>query len=129
MGGCIADELCYYRRKESGVSKLKAKKKIKIKAKVKAKPRARVRIRARAKVRASKTEKFEVRGEELLKEVKRLIKEGNVRRITITNKKGKEVLSFPLTVGVVGAIVAPMLAAVGAVAALLSECTLTVERR
>lgn len=107
--------------------KLKAKKRTKIK--VKAKLRARAKIKAKVRAKISKTEKFEVRGEELLKEVKRLIKEGNVRRITITNKKGKEVLSFPLTVGVVGAIVAPMLAAVGAVAALLSECTLTVERR
>ena len=81
------------------------------------------------KAKSVKKEKFEVKGEELLKKVKELIKEGNVRKITITDKKGKEIMNFPLTVGVVGAILAPVLAAVGAIAALLTECTLTVERR
>ena len=77
---------------------------------------------------ATKKEKFDVKGEELLKKVKDLIKEGNVRKITISDKNGKEIMSFPLTVGVVGAIIAPALAAIGAIAALLTECTLTVER-
>ncbi|MCL4353548.1 DUF4342 domain-containing protein [Patescibacteria group bacterium] len=81
------------------------------------------------KAKSVKKEKFEVKGEELLKKVKELIKEGNVRKITITDKKGKEIMNFPLTVGVVGAILAPVLAAVGAIATLLTECTLTVERR
>ena len=77
----------------------------------------------------AKKETYEVKGEELLKKVKALIKEGNVRKITISNKKGKELVTFPLTLGVIGAVIAPVLAAVGAIAALVTECTLTVERK
>jgi hypothetical protein len=73
-------------------------------------------------------ESFNIHGENLLKKVKELIEEGNVRKITITDKHGKDVASFPLTVGVVGALLLPMLAAVGAIAALITECTITVER-
>lgn len=75
-----------------------------------------------------KEESFHVTGENLLKKVKELIKEGNVRRITIKDKSGKDILVFPLTIGVVGAVLAPVLAAVGAVAALITECTISVER-
>jgi len=73
-------------------------------------------------------ESFSIHGENLLKKVKELIEEGNVRRITITDKHGKDVATFPLTVGVVGALLLPMLAAIGAIAALITECTITVER-
>ena len=73
-------------------------------------------------------ESFKVNGENLLKKVKELIEEGNVRKITIHTKDGKELMSFPLTFGVVGAVFAPVLAAIGAVAALVGECTITVER-
>jgi hypothetical protein len=73
-------------------------------------------------------ESFSIHGENLLKKVKELIEEGNVRKITITDKAGKELASFPLTVGVVGALIMPMLAAIGAIAALVTECTITVER-
>jgi len=73
-------------------------------------------------------ESFKTSGENLLKKIKELIEEGNVRKITINDKHGKELMSFPLTIGVVGALVAPVLAAVGAVAALIGECTITVER-
>jgi hypothetical protein len=73
-------------------------------------------------------ESFSIHGENLLKKVKELIEEGNVRKITIIDKHGKELASFPLTVGVVGALVLPMLAAIGAIAALITECTITVER-
>lgn len=73
-------------------------------------------------------EEFNVNGEELLKKVKQLIAEGNIRRLTIKNKEGKTILEIPLTVGVVGAVLAPVLAAVGAVAALVTECTIAVER-
>lgn len=73
-------------------------------------------------------ESFSINGEGLLKKVKELIKEGNVNRITITNHDGKELMSFPLSYGLVGLLVAPVLAAVGAVAALVGECTITVER-
>ncbi|MCX6726360.1 MAG: DUF4342 domain-containing protein [Candidatus Shapirobacteria bacterium] len=71
---------------------------------------------------------FEVRGEDLLKKVKELIHEGNVRQITILDKNGKIILVLPLTLGVVGAVLLPPLAAVGAIAALLTECTLKVDR-
>jgi hypothetical protein len=73
-------------------------------------------------------EEFKVTGEQLLKKVKELIKEGNVRKISIQDKNGKEIISFPLTLGVIGAVLAPVLAAVGAVAALVTECTISVER-
>jgi hypothetical protein len=73
-------------------------------------------------------ESFNINGESLLKKVKELIAEGNVRKITITDKSGKELMSFPLTIGVVGALLAPVFAAVGALAALIGDCTITVER-
>lgn len=76
----------------------------------------------------SKHETFQVTGENLLKKVKELIREGNVRRITIKDKNGKTLIEFPLTIGVVGAVIAPVLAAVGAIAALITECTISVER-
>ncbi len=73
-------------------------------------------------------EEFKVNGEDLLKKVKALIAEGNIRRITIRTKEGKNIVELPLTVGVVGAVLAPPLAAVGAIAALVSECTIVVVR-
>ena len=73
-------------------------------------------------------ETFTTTGENLLKKVKELIDEGNVRRLTITDKTGRELMSIPLTIGVVGALLAPILAAIGALAALIGECTITVER-
>lgn len=73
-------------------------------------------------------ETFTTHGENLLKKVKELIEEGNVRRITIKDKNGKDLMTLPLTVGVVGAVFAPVLAAIGALAALIGECTITVER-
>lgn len=80
------------------------------------------------KSEGSREESFKVNGEELLKKVKEIIKEGNVRKITIKNKEGKTIVEFPLTIGVVGALLVPMFAAVGAIAALITECTITVER-
>lgn len=73
-------------------------------------------------------ETFTLHGENLLKKVKELIAEGNIRKITIADKEGKELMSFPLTIGVVGAIFAPVLAGIGAVAALIGECSIVVER-
>ena len=73
-------------------------------------------------------ESFSIHGENLLKKIKELIEEGNIRKITITDKAGRELMSFPLTIGVVGVLVAPVLAAIGAIAALVGECTITVER-
>lgn len=80
-------------------------------------------------VAKKKQEAYQVKGDELLKKVKEIIREGNVRRITIKDKKGKIIAEFPLTFGVVGAVFAPWLAAVGAIAALVSECTVSVERK
>ena len=76
----------------------------------------------------TKKQEFKVKGEDLIKKVKELIKEGNVRKITIKNKKGDVLVVLPLTLGVVGAVLAPVLAAVGAIAALVAECEITVER-
>ncbi|CAN5677489.1 hypothetical protein BH10BAC2_BH10BAC2_02790 [soil metagenome] len=73
-------------------------------------------------------ESFTLHGEQLLKKIKELIEEGNVRKITIHDKEGKELMSIPLAIGVVGAVFAPVLAAVGALAALIGECTISVER-
>jgi hypothetical protein len=75
-----------------------------------------------------RTEEFRVDGEELLGKVKKLVKEGNIRRIIIKNKEGKVVFEIPLTFGVVGALIAPQLAAIGAIAALLTEATVVVEK-
>jgi len=78
--------------------------------------------------KSTKKEEFKVKGEDLVREVKTLIKEGNIRRITILNKEGKELIVVPLTLGVVGMVLAPTLAAIGAIAALVTECTIKVER-
>ena len=72
-------------------------------------------------------ESFKVAANELVDSVKRLIHEGNVRRVII-KQDGRSVVEFPLTVGVVGTVIAPVLAAVGAIAAVLTECTIEVER-
>jgi hypothetical protein len=76
-----------------------------------------------------RVEEFRVKGEELLAKVKELIREGNVRRIIIDNDEGKTLIEIPMTIGVVGALLLPVLAAVGAVAALVTNCTIRVERR
>lgn len=72
-------------------------------------------------------ETIKVEGGELLEQVKRLIHEGNVRRIVIRQGE-RSVAEFPLTVGLVGTLGAPILAAVGALAALLTNCSIAVER-
>lgn len=76
-----------------------------------------------------KSETFEIKGEKLVETVKKLIEEGNVRKIIIKDKKGKTIAEFPLSLGVLGALIAPILAAVGAIAALVTECSITVERK
>jgi hypothetical protein len=75
----------------------------------------------------STMETVKVQGAQLLDEVKRLVHEGNVRRIVI-KQDDRTIVEFPLTVGVVGAVFAPVLAAAGAIAALLTDCTIEVER-
>lgn len=76
----------------------------------------------------NKTEEFKVSGDTLLKKVREIINEGNVRKITIKDKDGKTIAEFPLTFGVVGALIAPVLAAVGAIAALVTESTIAIEK-
>jgi hypothetical protein len=74
-------------------------------------------------------EEFKVSGEDLLKKVKNLIKEGQARRIIIKNEKGETLVEIPLTLTAVGALIAPTLAAVGAIAALVTKCTIVVVRK
>ena len=75
-----------------------------------------------------KTEEFRVDGEKLIAKIKELIHEGNIRRIIIKDKEGKTVMEIPMTFGVVGVLLAPQLAAIGAIAALLTEATVVVEK-
>ena len=76
-----------------------------------------------------KTEEFSVNADQVVDKVKQLINEGNVRRIIIKNEKGESIMEFPVTFGVVGAVLLPVFAALGAAAALLTKCTIVVERR
>lgn len=75
------------------------------------------------------TEELKVQGDALLGKVKELAHEGNVRRIIIKDSEGKTLIEVPLTLGVVGVLVAPVAAAVGAIAALAAEYSIVVERR
>jgi hypothetical protein len=72
-------------------------------------------------------EEFQVRGEAIVEKVKELVHEGNIRRVLIKDSDGKNLLDIPLTLGVLGALVAPQLAALGALAALVSDATIVVE--
>jgi uncharacterized membrane protein YvbJ len=81
-----------------------------------------------ASVKDIRTEEFKVSADDLVKTVKRLIHEGNVRRILIKDDKGKTLMDIPVTVGVVGTILAPWLAALGVIGAIATNCTIVVER-
>ena len=74
-------------------------------------------------------ERYRVKGDELLAKVKQIVREGNVRKITIRKEDDEVLLSFPLAAGVLGAALLPMWAAIGAVAALVGNCSIEVERR
>ncbi|UCE29283.1 MAG: DUF4342 domain-containing protein [Candidatus Bathyarchaeota archaeon] len=74
-------------------------------------------------------EEFSVSADNLVSKVKELIREGNITRIIVRDEKGKTLLEIPATVGVVGALIAPWLAALGTIAALATKCTISVERR
>ena len=76
----------------------------------------------------TRTEEFQVSGDKLVAKLKEIVHEGNIRRVTIKNEKGRVLIDIPLTLGVVGALLAPQLAAVGAIAALVAQCTLVVEK-
>lgn len=74
-------------------------------------------------------EEFKVSGKELVDKVKELIRQGNIRRIIIKNEKGDTLVEIPLTIAVVGVVLAPVLAAVGAIASLAGKCTIIVEKK
>jgi uncharacterized membrane protein YvbJ len=74
-------------------------------------------------------ETFSVSSNDLVQKVKELIHEGNVRRIVIQNEEGKTLLEIPVTIGVIGIVLVPWLAAIGAIAALATKCTIVVQRQ
>jgi hypothetical protein len=75
-----------------------------------------------------RTEEFRITGEELLAKVRELVHEGNIRRVIIRNEAGTTLVEIPLTVGLVGVALLPVWAAVGAIAALATDCSIVVER-
>jgi len=77
----------------------------------------------------SNHESFKVTADELLSRVKEIIKEGNARKIIIKNEKEEIIMEFPLTIGAIGVVLAPVFAAVGAIAALATDCTIIVEKK
>ena len=74
------------------------------------------------------TEEFRVNGEELVAKIKEILHEGNIRRLIIKDKDGRTLIEVPLTIGVVGVILVPVWAAIGAIAALVAEATVVVEK-
>lgn len=77
----------------------------------------------------SKHESYKVSGDEILSKIKEIIKEGNARRIIIKNEKDEIIMEFPLTIGAIGVVLAPIFAAVGTLTALATHCTIIVEKR
>ncbi len=76
-----------------------------------------------------KVEEFSLTSDKLVEKVKELIHEGNVTRVMVKDEKGNILLDMPATVGIVGVVLAPLLAAAGAIAAVATRCTLVIERR
>ncbi len=74
------------------------------------------------------TEEFKVSGDAVIAKIKELVHEGNIRRIIIKNEEGQTLIEIPLTIGVVGAILLPVWAAIGAIAALVVKLTIVVEK-
>jgi len=75
-----------------------------------------------------RTEEYKVSGEKLVGQIKELVHEGNIRRIIIKNDEGKTLIEIPLTLGVVGAVLLPVWAAIGTIAALVADLTIIVEK-
>jgi len=73
-------------------------------------------------------EEFEVTGEKLIATVKEIVRQGNIRRVSIKSEKGATLIEFPLTLGVAGALILTQLAAIGAIAALVTKCSIVVEK-
>lgn len=82
----------------------------------------------RVRDQAIRVEELRISGEQLVATVKEIIRQGNVRRIGVRNRDGETLLEIPLTLGVVGALLLPTLAALGSIAALVAQCTLVIER-
>ncbi|NOR16203.1 DUF4342 domain-containing protein [candidate division WOR-3 bacterium] len=82
-----------------------------------------------ASVKEFRKEEFNVSSDDLIKTVRKLIHEGNVRRIIIKDEKGKLLFEIPVTIGVIGAVIAPWLAALGGIGAIVTNCTIVVERK
>ena len=76
----------------------------------------------------TRTEEFEFNGDKLITQIKELINKGNIRRIIINSEEGRVLIDIPLTVGILGTLVAPQLAALGAIAALVTRGTIIVEK-
>jgi len=81
-----------------------------------------------AENKKTKIEEFKLNGDEILNKLKDLLHQGNIRRIILKDESGKVFMEIPLTVGVVGAIIIPVWAAIGAIAALVSKLTIVVEK-
>ena len=75
-----------------------------------------------------RTEELHVSGEKLVSTLKEIVHKGNIRRITIKNEEGRTLIEVPLTLGVVGAVLLPVWAAIGAIAALVTKCTIVIEK-
>jgi len=82
-----------------------------------------------AKVTKVTTEEYSVSSDDLIERVKELLHEGNITRIIVKNEKGETLLEIPATVGVIGVVLVPWLAALGAIAALATKCRIVVEKR
>jgi uncharacterized membrane protein YvbJ len=78
---------------------------------------------------ARRSEEFSISAEDLVKKVKELVREGNITRIIVKDEKGNTMIEIPVTVGIIGALLAPWLAALGAIAAFATKCTVVVEKR
>ena len=76
----------------------------------------------------SRSEEFQFSGDTLLAKIKEIIREGNIRRVVIKNEDGRVLIDIPLTIGVVGTLLAPQLAAIGAIAALVLKGSIVIEK-
>lgn len=79
--------------------------------------------------RAAPNEQYQLTGEDVIEKIKQIVHEGNVRRVLVKNAEGHVIVEFPLTVGVVGAALVPMWAALGAIVALVTDCTIEIEKK
>jgi hypothetical protein len=82
-----------------------------------------------AKKENANHEYFRVSGDDIMNKVKEIIREGNARRIIIKNEKDETIMEFPLSIGAVGVVLAPIFAAIGTLTALATNCTIVVEKR